>query len=237
MANYPPKLTIPGLTLALMLFFSPGSKHHPAVAATNTGSTTPFSDLTQLRQELHRVGPLKFYDATEELMRAAQFEPALIRYRLLQGQIAGQRAYTGLTALIHHRLRFLQQQLQLRDWEVEPLAPAKRRAAKRRPAKKAAPTSPPAPHSETAPPAKGVASPTSTQTTPEPPPPTVSESAAPPPATPAPDGLPQKPGPPSHIEEQAQADQPPPPPPGTWEKISQKLKKRLFFWNNKKDSG
>lgn len=65
------------------------------------------------QQELQAAGALKFCDNTEDLLRAGQFERALLRYSFLKRQIRAQAGYQPLVHLINQRLDFLKSQLKL----------------------------------------------------------------------------------------------------------------------------
>jgi hypothetical protein len=89
------------------------------MAATRRGSgPQPVSDAGVFLQELHTAGAIKFFENTEDLLRVAQFERALLRYAFLRGQISGQAGYRPLVIMINRRLDFLKAQLALgrRSW-------------------------------------------------------------------------------------------------------------------------
>ena len=68
--------------------------------------------------ELQAGGALQFYDNTEEILRLAQFERALMRYRFLKGQIQRSGDYRGLLSMVDLRLRFLKKQLHLQERDI-----------------------------------------------------------------------------------------------------------------------
>ncbi len=237
------------LLWGLLLLVSGGGGQIPTLAeAKAPRGVRAFSDLEQFRQELNSSGALKFYDTTEELVRAAQFEKALMRYRFLKGQIAGQAAYGPLTAQIDRRLRFLKQELRLSEHEISGLQPAKRRKVRRRRVGKKVVSSSPSPEAvkkaalgegKAEPADKPAAVGASPQqgppasaggpaaTTPETP------SSGPAAATPA-EAVP-KPEAAPKAGDKVQEDKPPPPPASTWQKIREKIRKRLFSSGKKED--
>lgn len=86
--------------------------------------------------EFQAAGAFRFYDNTEAMLRTAQFEESLMRYRFLKGQIQGKVDYYGLLASVNRRIKFLQKQLQLRDSEVAAIPARKPRISKLKPAVK-----------------------------------------------------------------------------------------------------
>lgn len=80
--------------------------------------------------ELEAGGALSFYDNTEDILRLAQFERALMRYRFLKGQVQGSVDYRGLVVQIDRRLRFLKKQLHLSEFEVAAIPPRRIRRPK-----------------------------------------------------------------------------------------------------------
>jgi hypothetical protein len=89
-----------------------------------------FTDYGSFLGEYLAAGALKFYDNTEEILRLAQFEHALMRYRFLKGQIQRKHDYYGLTAMIDLRLKFLKQQLHLSERDIAAIPPRKARIPK-----------------------------------------------------------------------------------------------------------
>jgi hypothetical protein len=92
-----------------------------------------FTDYGSYLGEYQTAGALKFYDNTEELLRLAQFERALMRYRFLKGQIRGKVDYRGLINMVDLRLQFLKRQLHLRDVEIAAIPPRKARIPRIKP--------------------------------------------------------------------------------------------------------
>jgi len=92
--------------------------------------------------EFRAAGAFKFYDNTEAILRTANFEQALMRYRFLKGHIQGKADYYGLTASVNRRIQFLKKQLHLRDTEVAAIPPRKMRMIKAKPAVKLPATKP-----------------------------------------------------------------------------------------------
>jgi hypothetical protein len=80
--------------------------------------------------EYQAAGAFKFYDNTEALLRMAQFEQALMRYRFLKGQIQKKGDYRGLVAMVDLRLRFLKKQMHLREADIAAIPPRKVRIPK-----------------------------------------------------------------------------------------------------------
>jgi hypothetical protein len=188
-------------------------------------------DLALFTEEIQAAGAIKFYESTEEILRLAQFERALLRYRFLKGQIAGQSFYRGLTAQVDQRLRFLGEQMRLHSADLGPVGSGKQRQRHRTVAsvqKKGAPPKetgkkeealkssgkkeeekPAAPKAEAAaPPPKGEAE--------------AGPAAPPPPET----GLPPQLAPEEKGKEEKTSAQPPPPQPSRWDRVKQKLQ----FW-------
>ncbi len=102
----------------------------------------PVTDYGQFLGELQAAGALRFYDNTEELLRLAQFERALMRYRFLKGQVQRRADYRHLVRMIDLRLHFLQKQLHLRDSEVAAIPPRKVKAVRKPPEVKPPPEKP-----------------------------------------------------------------------------------------------
>ncbi len=168
------------------------------------------SDSRQFLGELRSGGALKFYEDTEEILRAGKFERAYIRYIFLNAHIRKSALDVGLVPMVDQRLHFLREQMHLGEGHHYV-------AQEERPARRKKPAQPPCP-----PPPK-VAKPPEEE---EKPPTMVIPPAAkevkdnkaeePPKAADKPPG-----------EEAAK----PAPAPSTWEKIKRKLK----FWQ--KDGG
>jgi hypothetical protein len=184
----------------------------------------PVSDYRLFLQELYSAGALKFFENTEDLLRVARFERALLRYRFLQGQIGRQSGYAPLSAMIEVRLRFLKGQLGLKNFNFPPLR--RPRLIRRWRTAKATPSAPPG----SAPP-KAQASSDSKEGQKSP----KGKESTPPAGLSSPEGTPSTPPAPQATtkepeEEQAEEQKPekPPPPPrlSRW----QRLKKRLLFW-------
>jgi hypothetical protein len=112
------------LVLNLILAGPVGAKTWPA------GDPAAFTDYGAYLGELQAAGALKFYDNTEAILRLAQFERALMRYRFLKGHIQGKRDYYGLLSMVNLRLKFLKNQLHLRDVEVAAIPPRRARIPK-----------------------------------------------------------------------------------------------------------
>lgn len=102
-----------------------------------------FTDYGSFLGEFQAAGAFRFYDNTEAILRLANFEQALMRYRFLKGQIQGKVDYHGLLASVNRRIQFLQKQLHLRDSEVAAIPPRKMRMLKAKPAVKLPETMPP----------------------------------------------------------------------------------------------
>jgi hypothetical protein len=186
-------------------------------------------------EELHAAGALKFFENTEDLLRIAEFERALLRYRFLKGQIARDPGYRPLVAVINQRLAFLAGQLRLGEEDLASLTPT--RIKRRRPSQRASiPAPPPAapektPVSSTQSEAEAPSAPGAPESgqdsSPAPeilpalhPAPASSE---PPPVTASPGTLPTEP---VQVQEPPPEAQPAPPPPSRW----QRFKDRLRSW-------
>jgi hypothetical protein len=78
-------------------------------------------DYRVMVEEFQTAGGIKFFSKTEELLRLADFEQALMRYRFLKGQVLGLTGYRPLVVNIDRRLRFLQKQMRLADADIQPL--------------------------------------------------------------------------------------------------------------------
>lgn len=95
------------------------------------------TDYDLLLADYRASGALKFYDLTEDLLRAGQFERAFSRYLFLKSQIRGQALYAGLTPMVDQRLHFLRRQMCLGEEAVSVLLrPPARKYQKPRPAKR-----------------------------------------------------------------------------------------------------
>lgn len=79
-------------------------------------------DYQLMYEELQAAGAIKFYNKTEELLRLAEFDYALLRYRFLKGQLLGQSDYSSLMPDINRRLKFLQSQMRLTEAQISPMA-------------------------------------------------------------------------------------------------------------------
>ncbi len=226
--------------LALMLVIALGSEHLILADGMPAGKTRVFSEYEQYRRELNSSGPLKFYEATEEMLRAAQFERAIMRYMFLQGQIQGHDMYRPLLAQVDHRLNFLRAQMQLPESDVAPVQPPKRKKYRRRVAKKTPPACPPVPakpegapkdQKEPPKPAEGTPAAAPAGLAPTPPAATTAEPAAPTPKTQEPQAsaTPAETPPAPEVKGDAkdkteEAPKPPPPPASTWEKLKQRIR-------------
>jgi len=233
-----------GLGLALLWLaaapvWADGEKRLPAVAG-------PQVDIKLFQEELQAAGALKFFETTEELLRLAQFDRALLRYRFLKGQVMGHSLYRPLVTQIDYRLQFLKTQMKLRPADLGPVGrPRKtlrRRVVAAHPPEtdkkkeegkpKTEPKEEPKPRTD-----KQEEDGAKKQEEPgvTPPPVTPEKPAAagkgaeggpaapPPPET----GLPPKVGPADEGEEdQVGEAKPAPPPPSRWERI----KRKLQFW-------
>jgi hypothetical protein len=91
------------------------------------------SDYGQFLGEYLAAGAFKFYDNTEALLRLAQFELSLMRYRFLKGQIQRKGDYRGLLAMVDHRLKFLKKQLHLGEMDIAAIPPRKERIPRAKP--------------------------------------------------------------------------------------------------------
>jgi len=112
--------------------------------ASDTGPVA-FTDYGSFLGEYQAAGALKFYYNTEAILRLAQFEQALMRYRFLKGQIQRKGDYRGLLNMVDLRLRFLKKQLHLRDVEIAAIPPRKARIPRAKPPEaKPPPEKPPA---------------------------------------------------------------------------------------------
>jgi hypothetical protein len=194
-----------GLGMCLLLGLGAG----PVNGQEMKRSVVRGSDYLTFKEELRTGGAIKFYEDTEEIIRAGKFERAYIRLIFLHAHIRGRNLDAGLIPMVDQRLRFLKEQMHLGDGFTY-AAPAER--VRRTPAKPACP-----------PPDAKAAKPSDEEKPPE--------IIIPPTAPPAaPEGKGETPA--------TAEDKPPPPeapksapPPSTWER----LKRRLKFWQ--KDGG
>lgn len=92
-----------------------------------------FTDYGSFLGEYQAAGAFRFYDNTEALLRLAQFELSLMRYRFLKGQIQRKGDYRGLVAMVDLRLRFLKKQMHLHDGDIAAIPPRKARIPKAKP--------------------------------------------------------------------------------------------------------
>ncbi len=195
------------------------------------------SDLRQFGEELRISGALKFYDDTEDLLRAGKFEQAFCRYLFLRANIRGQALYVGLNGLVDWRLHFLKSQLRLGEEAFYTVPDQKLKIRARRQARRVPPPSPPLPEKKTdKTPTLPAATPAAAQAeTPEPqaPAPGPAEKPAeliiPPPVTAdqvktSPNEVKKSPG--EEVQEEKPKEKKPAPPPSAWDKI----KRRLKFW-------
>jgi hypothetical protein len=213
------------LVLGVLLILGSGSV--PAKAAGMDRSPPYGSDYLTFAEELRTSGALKFYDETEDMLRAGKFSRAFTRYLFLRANIRGQSLYTGLSASVDQRLQFLREQMHLGEGALQ-YEYRETYAKRRRRPKPACP--PPAPKTAKA------KKPAPEEKPPEmiiPAPPPEEKGTPPPKAGTTPPGAETKPPgtesqPPA---EGAQKPAPAPsttpaPSPGLWEK----LKRRLKFW-------
>lgn len=214
--------------------------------APDTGPAA-FSDYGQFLGEYQAAGAFKFYDNTEAILRLAQFEQALMRYRFLKGQIQRKGDYHGLLSMINLRLKFLKKQMHLTEVDIAAIPPRKERIPRAKP-----------PEAKPTPEKPGAAKPKKSgdadkgddlaKETPkkEPPEPVLSGTPKPPGVTAvAPPAVPEKPrevvvtDTPKAKEEKAEEEKdkeeakPPPLPPSFWDK----LKIRLHLKKKAAESG
>lgn len=93
--------------------------------------------------ELEAAGALRFFEVSEDILRLAQFERALLRFRFLKGQIQGKREYSTLVPMVDLRLQFLKRSMRLHDWQVAALPPMKAKRPKPKPPEVKPPPPPP----------------------------------------------------------------------------------------------
>jgi hypothetical protein len=120
------------LVLGALLILSLGSL--PARGDGPSRSSARGSDLRQFSAELQKVGALKFYDETEDMLRGGKFEQAFSRYLFLSAHIRGQALNAGLAASVDQRLQFLRGQMHLGEealhYEYKEIYEKRRRQAK-----------------------------------------------------------------------------------------------------------
>jgi hypothetical protein len=193
------------LILGTLLLLALGAR--PAQAEGKDKALPRGSDSRQFIEELRSGGAIKFYEDTEDMLRAGKFERAYIRYIFLNAHIRGQSLDAALVPMVEQRLHFLRGQMRLGEG-FHYAAREDRPVRQRRPAKPACP--PPQPKE-----AKKADA--------EDKPPEIVLPAVPE----------DKAAPPPQEEAKTPADEAPkpPPPPSTWEKI----KRKLLFW--RKDGG
>lgn len=78
-------------------------------------------DYQLMSEEFQAAGGIQFFSKTEELLRLADFEQALMRYRFLKGQVGNLTGYRPLVVNIDRRLKFLQKQMRLAEADIQPL--------------------------------------------------------------------------------------------------------------------
>jgi len=157
----------------------PPATKPPVKQAPAAKAPVGFTDYESCLGEFRAAGAFKFYDNTEAILRLANFEQALMRYRFLKGQIQGKAEYYGLMASVNRRIQFLKKQLHLRDTEVAAIPPRKARMIKAKPAVKLPETLPPEKPEAAKPKTSGEASKEVVKT------PVIPGAAAPPPSPPA----------------------------------------------------
>jgi len=118
------------IVFALLALFLTG----PAEGKVSPDAGAAFTDYGSMLGEYHSAGAFKFYDNTEALLRLAQFELSLMRYRFLKGQIQRRGDYRGLLAMVNLRLQFLKKQLHLNEFDIAAIPPRKARIPKVKPA-------------------------------------------------------------------------------------------------------
>jgi hypothetical protein len=206
------------IALTGLVLFAPGLGWSAPDGDVPRETSGPVSDAALFARDLRAGGALKFYESTEDLLRAGQFERALLRYAFLKGQIAGLAGYRPLVTMVNQRLHFLQGQLRLPDQELPALKapPAWSQPPKK---KEEARTAPPLSPSAKVPPAPddkkeyaGLAEGAKSELVSSP----SGQSQA---AAPQPQETPPK-------TEDARAEAESAPPPSRW----QRLKQRLLFW-------
>lgn len=105
----------------------------------------PITDTGRFQEEYLSAGALKFFENSEDVLRLAQFERALLRFRFLKGQIKGKAEGLSLLPMVDMRLHWLKKQMRLHDWQVAAIPPSKVKKAKIKPtAVKPPPPPPPA---------------------------------------------------------------------------------------------
>ena len=83
-----PKFWRSVLILGALLLLAPGAR--PAQAEGTDKAARRGSDARQFLEELRSGGAIKFYEDTEDMLRAGKFERAYIRYIFLNAHIRGQ---------------------------------------------------------------------------------------------------------------------------------------------------
>lgn len=199
----------------------------------NPRPARPVTDYDLILADYQTSGALKFYDLTEDLLRAGQFERAFCRYLFLKTQIRGQALYAGLTPMVDQRLHFLRAQMRLGEEAVPPvIRPPAKRYKKPRPAKK-----PPLASGAAPPENQGGASVTQSSASQTPglsptgqPPASMTASGGPAGEAPSPNPKADQGETPPKADQESppeeEKEKPPPPPPSFWEKT----KKKLMFW-------
>jgi hypothetical protein len=195
------------------------------------------SDLRQFGEEFRASGALKFYEDTEDLLRAGKFERAFCRYLFLKANIRGQALYVGLNTMVDWRLHCLKSQLRLGEEAFYTVPDKKLKIRIRRQARRVPPPSPPPPETKTdktpTPPAVTPAAAKATGPESQAPAPSPAEKPAeliiPPPVTAdqvktSPNEEKKSPG--EEVQEEKPKEKKPAPPPSAWDKI----KRRLKFW-------
>jgi hypothetical protein len=219
----------------------------PAEGKISPEESAPFTDYGSFLGEYRAAGAFKFYDNTEALLRMAQFELALMRYRFLKGQIQRSGDYRGLVNMVDLRLKFLKKQMHLRETDIAAIPPRKVRIPKVKP-----PEAKPPPEKPAAAKPKTPGDADLDKARAEPPLPGLPPAAVipgspgkagPPPAAPPLAAPPAAPGKPPEVvvtdapkakedgkakddkaeEEKDKEEKPPPPPPRFWERLKIKL--------------
>lgn len=214
-------LVLFGFWLLLPAFgWSAPDEELPAVQAL-----VPVSDAAWFAQELRTAGALKFYENTEDLLRAGRFEPALLRYVFLKGQIGRHPGYLPLVSVIEQRLDFLKAQMKIPERDLLPLPPPKVRKPRQKTPTTGEVSHHPSPPEKTANEGKGKETePEQNRQTANPSSPAVPIRHLEPEPSGGPDRSPKAEDPENKGEKSAEA--PPTPSPGRW----QRLKERLRFW-------
>ena len=90
-------------------------------ATSATAKRAVSMDYQLMYEEYLSAGGLKFLAKTEEMLRLAEFEEALMRYRFLKGQFKGSADYRAAIVSINQRLHFLKRQMHLTEADISPL--------------------------------------------------------------------------------------------------------------------